>query len=79
MQKRPTFVFQFSSEKDASSFREYAFSHSQTTLAQHPVRNSVPDKSRVLVRGIGSTVYDIYLEKELEAKAHSMGGVLINK
>ena len=79
MAKKPTFAFQFPSQEAAETFLHYANEHSGSTLAQHPVSNSIADKKRVLVRGTGSNVYDYNMRCDLVEKARSLGGDVVPK
>ena len=79
MAKKPTFAFLFPSVEAAEDFLKYASAHMKSSLAQHPVNNSVVDKKRVLVSGTGSNVYDWQMRCELVEYARSLGGDVLPK
>ena len=65
--------------REAIHYGKYASAHMKSSLAQHPVNNSVVDKKRVLVSGTGSNVYDWQMRCELVEYARSLGGDVVPK
>ena len=75
MSRKPTYAYLFASEADASEFLKCANKHCNSSFAQHPQKNGVPDSKRVLVTGSGSTIFDLILKEYLDQKADELDGV----
>lgn len=79
---KPTYLFIFSDEENASQFLTIANNYSNSSSAQHPYaqdKRCSLDKRRVLVVGCGSIVFDTAMKADLEAKAEKLGGYYMPK
>lgn len=73
---RRILVFVFPTEKAGQEFKDYSFEHLHTSQAQFTVTNSKVNKTRVLVRGTGSLLYDGNMKSDLMKYAEKLGGYL---
>lgn len=75
MSRKPAYAYTFSTEKQAATFLDFAQNYYKSGFAQHPQRDAIPDKLRVLVTGTGSLLFDSQLKEALDIKATELGGV----